>query len=162
MPTSLGPSHDGDPTTASRVPLAGDSPAQPADSQAALGPGDDGANPSTAWRLDEFKERRETARRERLTLRLAQWERLAFLGLLGWIAVCSTLIAITVAGGDHATSRTFDLDSVVYDDGFKLGTIPAETKVDVYPTFIVIRRPAPHLTTIVPLEKVKAIDVKAP
>ena len=74
------------------------------------------------------------------------------------------LAASVTAGtgcGDRTSIPTFELKKVIYaGDDFTLGTIPNGTEVDVYPTYVVIRRPAPEVTTIVPMDRIKVIDVK--
>lgn len=60
---------------------------------------------------------------------------------------------------DRPEGQTFELKVIVYED-IKLGDMPDGTMVDVYPTYVVIRRPGPEPTTIVPMDRVRAMDVE--
>lgn len=76
-----------------------------------------------------------------------------------------TLLLVLFAGGsgcsDQAACRTFDLKTVHYNSSaITIGTIPAGTRVDVCPTYIIIRRPANETSTIVPMTHINAIDIK--
>ena len=80
-----------------------------------------------------------------------------------WLWQAFLLAAFLVTGSGCASPplHTFDLRAVHYNpSGITLGTIPKGTKVEIYPTYVIIRRPAPEATTLIPMAVIRAIDVE--
>jgi hypothetical protein len=64
-------------------------------------------------------------------------------------------------GCDDRTEGTkYEITKIIYTSDFTLGAIPDGTKVEVYPTYLVIRRPAPDAATLIPMTQIMAIDVR--
>ena len=68
---------------------------------------------------------------------------------------------VTGSGCDSPVpSHTFDLKKIVYNSEFTLADLSDGTEVEIYPTYVVIRRPGPEMATVVPMAQIRALDVE--
>lgn len=79
---------------------------------------------------------------------------------IGFVSLVLFMLAAGASCKGQAEGRQFRLKTIIYANSMTIGQITAGTTVEVYPTYIVIRRPPPGPTTVVPMSEVRAIDVE--